>query len=359
MDSCKFHPVAPSPRCRICNSLGIPLPPPKVSQLELKKPEKRHGLMPTWGDKNTWNLSALMRKNVLSSSYFNQLYQLRELSDILPEVEKHVKSSEPWIPGTCHTPTTLFCCLIKLFMMKLTEGQVRFLCDNSNPYLKVLGFLYIRFLSDPQELWDRLSNYTLSTQVFESTPGTPTTIGQYVEKLLLEQDYYGLQLPRIPITIQTMINEKCLQLPLKRQRFEKNLTKEFVKDSEIVVYVDGVETGVFKHREGNKAHVQVAGKDLHVSLGDIDDQYCSRIVGEARSSSVLAESRREYMKAPQSYKNALMFQVAQKRPRSPSSEKEEKIPQPVQSRKVEVHSLDEPYKRKCNDSQGPEYLKLG
>ena len=40
-------------------------------------------------------MSGLMRKNVMSNMYFNEIYPLRELSEIIPEIEKNVNSAEP------------------------------------------------------------------------------------------------------------------------------------------------------------------------------------------------------------------------------------------------------------------------
>lgn len=360
MDFCKFHPVKPSNRCRVCSSLGRKTEVLAVPQLELKKPEKKHGLMPIWGDKNTWNISALMRKNVMNSGYFNELFPLRDLGDIVFEVQKHVKSIEPWIAGTCHTPTTLFCCLIKLFIMKLTEGQLRYLCDHQNPYTNVLGFLYIRFLSDPQELWDRFNYYTLKTTEFESTPGNIITISQYIEKILTEQDYFGLQLPRIPGAVNEKILKKCAQLAARKERFQRNLHREFIKDSKVFVYLDDVEEGIFKHKEGTKAHIQVNGVDVHVSLGDIDDKYSFGEVANKPAVTVFAESRKEYMKPAVSYKNALMFQISEKRPHSPSPEILENFAKTIEKpSETQEYSLEAPYKKKCPDVLGPEYLKLG
>jgi PRP38 family len=353
---CTFHPINPSAKCRVCKTLGTTAETPKVPQLELKKPEKKHGLMPIWGDKKTWNISALMRKNVLSSIYFNELYPMRELSEVINEILKHAKSIEPWIPGTCYTPSSLFCCLIKLFMMKLTEGQIRYMIDHKSCYVRVAGFLYLRFLSNPQELWDRFNYYTIDSQVIDGTKSM--TIGQFLKKILTEQDYYGLQLPRIPMSIQTIINAKCAQILSRRERFEKNCAKVFEKDSQVIVYLDEVQSGVFKHRDGDKVHVQVNGKDLHVSLGDIDDHYTyDNALNEPNSINILADSRKEYMKKPVSYKDALMFQISSKRPRSPSPEFAT-VPQAL-APQTDLYSIDTPYKKQFLHNSGPEYFKLG
>lgn len=360
MDSkCKFHPVKPSPRCRICNSQPLSVQEvPEVKQIELKKPEKKHGSVAVWGDKNTWNISSLMRKNVFLSSYFNnELFHMKDLREIIPEMNKHIKSFEPWIPGTCNTPTSLFCILIKLFMLKLTEGQLRFLMDNENPFIKVTAFLYIRFICDPSELWDRYSNYTVDPTIIDPS-SNPMSISEFIEKILSDQNYYNLQLPRIPNHILALINSKIAQLPIRRQRFEKNNEKVYEKDQKIYVFLESPTIGIFKHRDGNKAHVQVDGKDHHVSIADVDDKLTCESLIYKEENNVLTSDKKLYVKRSLSYKNALMFQVPHKRERSPSPE-EKTIEVAKKEAKTEVYSLETKNNSKVDDSLGTEYFKLG
>src|SRR5574343_345256 len=116
-ETCKLHPITPSPRCRICKKSAVTEEKTENNEKLLKKPENKHGPMQVWGDKNTWNISSLMRKNVLSSAYFNkELFHLRDLSEVIDQINKHVQSIEPWIKGTCNNPSSLFCILIKLFV---------------------------------------------------------------------------------------------------------------------------------------------------------------------------------------------------------------------------------------------------
>jgi pre-mRNA-splicing factor 38B len=49
------------------------------------------------------------------------------------------------------------------------------------------------------------------------------TMGEYVEMLLREYDYYGTRLPRIPVTIERELKMKLLIIPEKRQRKKENL----------------------------------------------------------------------------------------------------------------------------------------
>lgn len=77
----------------------------------------------------------------------------------------NVKYAEPWTVGTNGMPSTLFCCLYRLMVLQLSEGQVKQLMNNEDSvYLRCTGFLYVRYLCDPKELWNWLSPYLLDEQ---------------------------------------------------------------------------------------------------------------------------------------------------------------------------------------------------
>lgn len=49
--------------------------------------------------------------------------------------------------------STAFCCLYKFYTLKLTRKQVYGLLDHADsPYIRALGFMYIRYTQPPQDL---------------------------------------------------------------------------------------------------------------------------------------------------------------------------------------------------------------
>lgn len=60
-------------------------------------------------------------------------------------------------------------------------------------------------------------------------------IGEFVEKLLMDQEYYGTRLPRIPIKIDNKIKAKLLITQEKRDRKKKNYEQfaKFQKDVKV------------------------------------------------------------------------------------------------------------------------------
>jgi pre-mRNA-splicing factor 38B len=73
------------------------------------------------GDEKKGNLSDLLRNNILSCQYFKDLYALKSFNEVIEEINTHVTYCEPWVVGANGVPSTLYCCLYKLILMKLTE----------------------------------------------------------------------------------------------------------------------------------------------------------------------------------------------------------------------------------------------
>lgn len=191
-----------------------PPPPPKTEQ-------KPINIFPIWGDSNSYNINPLLRNNILNSQYFKDLYLLKSYNEIIDEICKKSTHVEPWTPGSNGIPSTLFCCLYKFMLMKLTLKQVKLLLEFSgNPYVRCVGFLYIRYCCSPDYLWDWLSKYLLDDEELHPSadPKVVTTIGDYVEALIKEMNYYQTRFPRIPTKTDRILKAKLLIMSEKRER---------------------------------------------------------------------------------------------------------------------------------------------
>ena len=82
------------------------------------------------------------------------------------EILENVRYTDPWVVGANGVPSSFFCCLYRLMLMRLTERQVytlvrpdqlftgqEFVSARNNPFIRAAGFLYVRFLSPPEQLW--------------------------------------------------------------------------------------------------------------------------------------------------------------------------------------------------------------
>ncbi|KAG5850602.1 hypothetical protein ANANG_G00084190 [Anguilla anguilla] len=135
----------------------------------------KHGnVLPLWGNEKTMNLNPMILTNVLSSPYFKvQLYELKTYHEVVDEIYFKVTHVEPWEKGSRKTAgqtgmcggvrgvgtggivSTAFCLLYKLFTLKLTRKQVMGLITHTDsPYIRALGFMYIRYTQPPPDLLD-------------------------------------------------------------------------------------------------------------------------------------------------------------------------------------------------------------
>ena len=128
-------------------------------------------------------------------------------------------------------PSTLFCCLYRLIGLKLTEKQVQKLIKfkkpkdfeseyNSFMFVKAVGFLFIRFLSPPEQLYERLSPFLLevSEKLYQIEDlNQPSNISDFIKTLLGDKSFGSLVLPRVPVLIDRKIQEFLILLP-ERQR---------------------------------------------------------------------------------------------------------------------------------------------
>lgn len=108
---------------------------------------------------------------------------------------------EPLSPGTARIPSTCFCLLHKFFLMRLTMKQMQGLlkhvvsksdcfvgalyaldpnmsnadatcyccfCCQDSPYIRAVGFLYLRYTCDPEKLWGWYEPYLDDKEEFNA-----------------------------------------------------------------------------------------------------------------------------------------------------------------------------------------------
>ncbi|WOL14190.1 hypothetical protein Cni_G22970 [Canna indica] len=164
-------------------------------------------------------LEKVLSMNILSSDYFKELYRLKTYHEVIDEIYNQVDHVEPWMTGNCRGPSTAFCLLYKFFTMKLTVKQMHGLLKHpDSPYIRAVGFLYLRYIADPKTLWTWYEPYIKDDEEFSpGSNGRLTTMGVYVRDLLLGQYYFDTLFPRIPVPVmrQVVSNLETLKLPSK------------------------------------------------------------------------------------------------------------------------------------------------
>ncbi|XP_055382341.1 pre-mRNA-splicing factor 38B [Condylostylus longicornis] len=192
-----------------------------------KKSGKQNNILPIWGNESTMNLNPLILANIQGSSYFKTtLFKLKTYHEVVDEIYYQVKHLEPWERGSRKTSgqtgmcggvrgvgaggivSTAFCLLYKLYTLRLTRKQLNGLLNHGDsPYIRALGFMYIRFTQPPGDLYNWYENYFLDEEEIDvkAGGGQIMTIGQMVYQFLTKLDWYSTLFPRIPVPIQKQI----------------------------------------------------------------------------------------------------------------------------------------------------------
>lgn len=197
--------------------------------------------LPIHGNDKTMNLNSLILTNIQSSPYFKvNLYELKTYHEVIDEIYYKVDHLEPWEKGSRKTAgqtgmcggvrgvgaggivSSAFCLLYKLFTLRLTHKQVVGLCThNDSPFIRGLGFMYIRYTQHPSKLWDWYHEYLADEEEIDvkAGGGHPMTIGEMLRQWLVKLEWYSTLFPRIPVSVQKE-NE------IKLREFERNLGKD-------------------------------------------------------------------------------------------------------------------------------------
>jgi len=188
-------------------------------------------MLQIWGNRQTMNLNPLILENIQQSPYFkNTLMQLKSYQEVIDEIYYNVGHLEPWERGTRKPPTMLggsramevrgvgaggvvstpYCCLYRLFTMKLNRKQLYTLMDHpDSPFIRGLGFIYIRYTQSPDSFWDWYEPYLEDEEEVDPKAGggDKMTIGQMLRLLMTKLDWYQTLFPRIPVPMQKQIQE--------------------------------------------------------------------------------------------------------------------------------------------------------
>uniref|UniRef100_A0A1E1X531 Pre-mRNA-splicing factor 38 n=1 Tax=Amblyomma aureolatum TaxID=187763 RepID=A0A1E1X531_9ACAR len=199
--------------------------------------DKKNNILPLWGNEKTMNLNNLILTNILSSPYFKvNLYKLKTYHEVVDEIYYNVQHLEPWEKGSRKTSgqtgmcggvrgvgaggivSTAFCILYKLFTLKLTRKQLVGLMNHcDSPYIRALGFMYIRFTQPPADLVDWYEPYLDDEEELDvkAGGGQVLRIGDMLRHLLTKLEWFATLFPRIPVPIQKEIERRLALHPPK------------------------------------------------------------------------------------------------------------------------------------------------
>ncbi|GAB4814832.1 hypothetical protein N2152v2_001878 [Parachlorella kessleri] len=162
--------------------------------------------MEQYGNTSTYNLETVLRENIIRSQYWEKTcIDLEGWQEVVDEIYYSVEHCEPWMSGNARGPSSAFCLLYRLGQLKPTPQQIRMMLDHKDsPYIRAVGFLYLRYVCNPRELWGWFKKYARDSEEFSPSPGSlgkSVTMGDFVRDILLDQYYFETIFPRIPKTV--------------------------------------------------------------------------------------------------------------------------------------------------------------
>ncbi|XP_063932416.1 pre-mRNA-splicing factor 38B-like [Zophobas morio] len=196
---------------------------------------KKKNSLEVCGNPVTMNLNTMLYQNILASRYFKEdLFNLKTYHEVVDEIYNQVTDLEPFMPGNYNQPSSAFCLLYKLFTMKLTEKQLRGLLNHKDsPYIRAIGFLYIRYALNPKSLWHYFKDYIYDYEPIKvawAHHSREICIGQFCRQLLQDQKYFTTILPRIPVPIAKIITEKLQENPWMSESEADKYEEEVVEN---------------------------------------------------------------------------------------------------------------------------------
>lgn len=185
--------------------------------------------MPFHGTDRTMNMNPLILANVQNSPYFKvELLNLKAYTEVVDEIYYKVSHLEPWERGTRKTAgmsqtgmcggvrgvsaggvvSSAFCLLFKLHTLRMTKKQVYGLLNHcDSPYIRALGFMYLRFTLPPQDMWDWFEPYIEDEEEIDikAGGGKTMTMGELNRLFLTRLEWFETRFPRIAVNYERQI----------------------------------------------------------------------------------------------------------------------------------------------------------
>ena len=133
-------------------------------------------------------------------------------------------------------PSSAFCLLLRLFTLRCSERQMTLLLDHKDsPYIRCIGFLYLRYACEPTELWKWIQPYLFDEELVRVrfNPASPEIrMGEYVRRCLFGEplDYFGTRLPRLPLLVERDLRAKIRQAELAEERATRHVANSRTMD---------------------------------------------------------------------------------------------------------------------------------
>lgn len=197
------------------------------------------------GNERTMNINPLILTNVQGSPYFKvELFTIKTFHEVVDQIYYKVDHLEPWATGSRKTAgrsqtgmcggvrgvsaggivSSCFCLLYKLYTLKVTKKQVYALIEHADsPYIRGVGFMYLRYTLPPQLMWDWFEPYLDDEEEIDikAGGGKPMTIGEMCRLMLTRLEWFDTRFPRIAVNFEKQIRENLEARQREQQEWEK------------------------------------------------------------------------------------------------------------------------------------------
>ncbi|KAL4418785.1 hypothetical protein ABPG77_005499, partial [Micractinium sp. CCAP 211/92] len=162
--------------------------------------------MDQYGNTTTFNLETVIVSNIKRSDYWERrASKIGDVLELIDEVYEAVDHVEPWMSGNARGVSTAFNLIFRLGQLKPDPREIRTMLDHrDSPYIRAVGFLYLRYVCDPRKLWGWFKQYMHDEEEFSPSPpglGHNITMGEFARDILLDQFYFETIFPRVPKTV--------------------------------------------------------------------------------------------------------------------------------------------------------------
>jgi len=284
---CFLH-TKPNPKCKKCQAAM------SQSSSKEKKEEQAAKELPDAdevmrrqrddrSDKKVFQCSPMLKEQIMMSAYFKSLLEISGIDHLINEIIQYADTLDVYNPGSKTSPSCFMCHVFRLSTLSHIENELSLLIDNRDyAVVRCVGFLFIRFVTPPTQLWETLEEYLLDDmELIYAQDGAEvqTTIGEYVESLLIQDKYFDSPVPRLPVRVRQTIEEKVAPMLQYRKRMQANrraIREDNVEDMAVEVCIDGRwHKGTAKELAGNvpsrvKVRVTLSdGKEMKAHLGKV------------------------------------------------------------------------------------------
>jgi len=187
------------------------------------------------GNERTMNINPLILTNVQGSPYFKvELFGIKTFSEVVDQIYYKVEHLEPWAVGSRKTAgrsqtgmcggvrgvsaggvvSSAYCLMYKLYTLKVTKKQLYALLEHcDSPYIRGVGFLFLRYTLPPQLMWDWFEPYLDDEEEIDikAGGGKPMTIGEMCRLMLTRLEWFDTRFPRISVVYEKQIRENLEQ----------------------------------------------------------------------------------------------------------------------------------------------------